>query len=398
LASTAITLFGDRSSPASATCASNGTFSIAVSLTSALGNKTVQLSQTDAAGNSTSISVSVVLSSSTTTSTVFTAIGDGGWTGTSCDQGKTWTIRNFNVYQDDPHYPWSSFGGIAVGGGNVAAGFGWGAPGHLLAMGSGQAWRDVTPSGLNYVSGVGYTGSEFVAFSDQYYRSTDGTSWHAAGNFTFAPKTDQVRQMRVFPEAGGLYVIAAEDQATGGGYWFSVSENDAVTWSTKTTSNSSSCINNTHYYGDIEYKGGILVAGADSSSICRSADRGKTWSSYTVSFTTRVRDVFSDSNYFYLLTEGGLYRSADGNNNWSQIARFSYIAGAGEAYNGVIVVLSQDGKQFSRSSDSGSTWEVPSGSPPASGNPPLAGTLSTGSTVDNYIRDFTAGTIAGVCQ
>jgi hypothetical protein len=297
---------------------------------------------------------------------VFVAYAAGGWTITSCDKGKTWTTsHSYTPTEADDHSEWSGFGGIAAGNGVFVGASGWGAPGHVIFSDDGANWQDLPDAnfmrngkaeGLNdSVGGVAFTGTQFVMFSRYQWKSQDGKNWTASNN-TFPPGVDQVRQVRGFPDAG-MIVVGAESQSGNGhpvGNFALVSEDNGGTWH-EGTGFSSACGNPIQHTGNIAFRNGVLLVGAQS--LCRSNDRGKTWQ--TISAPGSIDDLFWDAQNFYAIANGQLYRSPNGD-NWTAVQGQNGVSrGRGFSFQGSTAIFAPNLNV--RYTPDGTTWTKVSG-------------------------------------
>jgi hypothetical protein len=251
---------------------------------------------------------------------IVVALGDGGWTMASCDFGRTWKVNTAFSAERGDHTEWTTFGGLAFGNGTIVGATGWGAPGHILVSNDGVSMTDVPdsaflrankPEGLNSsIGGVAFDGTQFVAFSEWVWRSTDGRNWSGSNN-TWPRGVQQLRQLRGFAEQK-LLVASVETQNGGEhplGNWVVVSENGGATWR-EGTGYRASCSNPIQHVGDIEMLGETLIVG--TNDVCVSTDRGKTWSFVASPAGGELGDLFRDNEAFYAVAGDRLMRSVDG--------------------------------------------------------------------------------------
>jgi hypothetical protein len=319
---------------------------------------------------------------------VFVALGDGGWTATSCDGGQSWTQHAFDAEQGD-HTPWTAFGGIAFGAESFVAGFGWGAPGHILRSTDGLDWQELGDDAFlvdgaptpydSWTAGVAYTGTQFIAFASTIWGSPDGVTWMPSAA-QLPPGSDQLRQLRGFPSAGVL-VASLESQSGNGhamGNFVVVSDDDGLTW-TEGTGYDPDCSSPIQHLGDIELRGDtLLVATRD---VCRSTDLGQTWQVVTDPTGSEIYDLFVDATGFGAVAGSRVYHSDDGE-TWAQVADVGTDLRAAAWAAGASAAVSRNGAEFFWSAD-GVTWQ------PA--------TLDWTPAADINVRDFAVGVLPGGC-
>lgn len=320
---------------------------------------------------------------------MFVAIGDGGWTASSCDRGRTWTTHAFSDEQGD-HTQWTGFGGLAYGPGGFVAGFGWGAEGgHILHAADGVTWTDLPAESFVdggaaigygiYTSGVAALPSSFLIFSQRVWRSTNGVDW-VTTDVSLPPGAEQLRQLRGFPDSA-LLVAAVESQSGNQhpmGNFVVVSEDEGATWS-EGTGFDNDCASPIQHSGDIEMIGDtLLVATGD---VCRSPDRGLTWEVYTQPTGGSIQDLGHDDDGFIAAAGTQLVTSADGV-TWSTKGEVGTQLRAVAFVDGVYAGITSPGAA-PWYSDDGITWQ--------------AGELDATVVGDLWIRDFAAVMIEGTC-
>jgi hypothetical protein len=371
------------------------TSSTASSTASTTASPTTQATDaTGSDGSSESTDPSDADTSGSTTSSIettptFVALADGGWTATSCDAGRTWTISSFSDEQGD-HTQWTGFGGLAFGNDAFVAGLGWGGEGgHLLHSSDGRTWTDLPARSFVdegtvvgyaiYTAGVAFDGTHFLAFSESVWRSVDGHDWQTHP-ISLPPGSEQLRQLRGFPDEGVL-VASVESQSGNqhpAGNFVVVSEDGGTTW-LEGTGFSSDCSNPIQHSGDIEMRGDVVLVG--TRDLCRSPDRGATWVETNEPFATDIRDLGRTDDAFVALAGSRVHVSADGD-AWTELGDVG-IPGRAIAYaEGTFVVMGSMGTEAAYSDD-GATWS------PA--------TLD-GITGDVWVRDLWVADVAGACD
>ncbi len=319
---------------------------------------------------------------------VFVALGDAGWIATSCDRGASWTHLQMSDVLGD-HTEWTAFGGVTGGPDGFVAGFGWGAPGHLLFSANGIDWSELPARAFqidgmtagydSWTAAVAHTGTQYLAFASTRWGSTDGQSW-TPSNVELPPGSDQIRQLRGFP-AEGMLVAALESQSGNGhpvGNFIAVSEDDGVTW-TEGPGYDPACGNGVQHYGDIEMSGDTIVVSA--SATCRSTDRGQSWGSVSTAWEGDTQDLFIADGTFWALVGSRVYESADGE-SWTEVADTGVDLKSGASADGAFAAVSGSGDQFVYSSD-GASWS------PAS--------LDWTPDGQTWVRDFTVQMQLGGC-
>lgn len=320
---------------------------------------------------------------------MFVAIGDGGWTASSCDRGRTWTTHEFSDEQGD-HTQWTGFGGLAYGPGGFVAGFGWGAEGgHILHAADGLSWEDLPSDSFVddgaaigygiYTSGVAVLPSSFMIFSQRVWRSTNGIDWVTV-DVSLPPGAEQLRQLRGFPDSG-LLVASVESQSGNQhpmGNFVVVSDDEGATW-TEGTGFDTNCAWPIQHSGDIEMIGDTLLVGA--GDVCRSPDRGLTWEVYVQPTGGGIQDLGHDDDGFIAAAGTALAQSADGV-TWTTKGDVGTQLRAVAFADGVYAGITSPGAA-PWYSDDGVTWQ--------------AGELDTPVVGDLWIRDFAGVMIEGAC-
>ncbi|MBC8067429.1 MAG: hypothetical protein IAG13_03770 [Deltaproteobacteria bacterium] len=358
---------------------------------------TASASSTDASSEADSTSDAPVETSSGSESTgtpaetipVFVALGDGGWSASSCDRGHSWTTQAFSEETGD-HTQWTAFGGLAYGNGAFVAGLGWGGEGgHILASTTGRDFEDLAaasfvddgnPVGYSiYTSGVAATGDELLVFSQRVWRSTNGVDW-VTTDVSLPPGAEQLRQLRGFPDEG-LVVASVESQSGNEhpqGHFVVVSDDAGASWS-EGSGYSSGCSDPIQHWGDIEMVGDVLLVG--TGDICRSADRGASWELGTQPTGGQIQDLAHDGDGFLAVTGSQIFRSSDGL-EWSMLGDAGVplraVAWAAGSY-AAVSAMGTDALW----SDDGITW--------------VAGTLDAAPSAGIYVRDFLGVAVEGEC-
>ena len=296
-------------------------------------------------------------------SPVFVAVGDGGWTATSCDLGRSWEVQQQSEERGD-HSEWTSFGGVAYGNETFVSAFGWGAVGHVMVSADGGRGWDLAEGDFaadealrSGAAGVVHDGREFVLFIRGRWRSTDGVTWERTER-ALPPGTHQVRQVRGFADEQ-LIVLSAETQREGSGRpvgnFVVVSEDGGETWS-EGAGYDSACSHPIQHRGDIEVRGDTVLVGA--GSLCRSTDRGVTWAAGPSPTGSDISDLYRDEDAFYLVARGSseLHRSVDGD-AWEATGAFDADA-ARAAYGASthVIVGYRDGARVFLYSDDGAEF------------------------------------------
>lgn len=320
---------------------------------------------------------------------VFVALGDGGWTASSCDRGHTWTAHAFSDEVGD-HTQWTAFGGLAVHEGSFVAGTGWGGEGgHILHSLDARTWEDLPASSFVedgveigyaiYTSGVASIGTELMIFSQRVWRSTDGTNWSTV-DVSLPPGAEQLRQLRGFPDAG-LLVASVESQSGSNhpqGHFVVVSDDAGMTW-TEGTGYTSGCSDPIQHWGDIELVGDVMLVG--TGDVCRSPDRGATWELVASPTGGEIQDLFHDDDGFLAVSGSLVFRSDDGT-TWTQVGDAGVPLRAAAFADGVYAAVTSPTATLYRSDDA-ITW--------------TQGEVDVPATGDVWVRDFAAVEIEGAC-
>ena len=365
------------------------TTATATSTAGSTSQSTTESSSSSTAGDPTETSSSDSTSSGAVTIPLFVALGDGGWTASSCDRGHSWTVHAFSDEQGD-HTQWTGFGGLAFGNGGFVAGLGWGGEGgHLLHSNDGRSWLDLPPQNFIdgdaavgyaiYTSGVAYTGTEFLVFSQSAWRSDDGQQWQTS-DVSLPPGSEQLRQLRGFADQG-LIVASVESQSGNdhpAGHFVVVSDDGGTSWS-EGTGYSSACSDPIQHWGDIVLVGDVLLVG--TNDVCRSPDRGATWSTIAAPTGESIQDLAEADGEFLALSGSRVFGSPDGN-TWTELGDAG-IPGRAVAYaDGAYAVVGTMGTAFAFSED-GSSW--------------TAATVR-GATGEVWVRDLVVGAMEGTCD
>ncbi|MEM7151205.1 MAG: sialidase family protein [Myxococcota bacterium] len=318
---------------------------------------------------------------------VFVALADGGFTSTSCDGGRTWTMQMQSDEVGD-HTPWTAFGGLAFGNDAFVAGFGWGAPGHLLYSTDGLSWEALPAERFTvggrvagydaFTSAVAFDGAQWLVFSSMLWRSESGEDWQGEP-LSLPPGSDQVRQLRGFP--GGVLVAALENQQDPSvGNFAAVSEDGGQQW-TVGTGYSSSCSHAIQHWGDIEMRDGVLLVG--NGDVCRSTDMGQTWEVLAEPLGPgQLQDLFLDDTGFGAVLGSRVFHSDDGA-TWDEGVDLGVPLSKAAYGGGVFAAVSATGMEYFWSTD-GVRWQ------PAETNEPVVESV--------WVRDFTVGFPTAGCR
>jgi hypothetical protein len=242
---------------------------------------------------------------------VFVLQGDRGRLAVSCDDGRTWpvdasdddTFRCF-VDGDCDHDPGAGRG-ITFGDDAFVATFGWGFPGSIRRLGSGEAVFSEVLGGHTF-AGVFYDDGVFLAAERPPYRSTDGgATFGAAGDV-------QSAQWNTRRTGGGegLFLVAFDSGASD----LNVSDDGGVTFRRPTTW-PAACGRSLQWEGGLAVQGGVaLVVGGDGVA-CRSTDSGDTWVEVQLGGSVSGRLVVTGTAFETWGEVGGQpvrFRSSDG--------------------------------------------------------------------------------------
>jgi hypothetical protein len=301
-----------------------------------------------------------------TTVPMFIAVGKLGRTTVSCDDGRTWIADRSEVPDgvcwndaspkniECDHNSWSSVGVLRAKD-HVLATFGWGYPGVVRRTADGITWEDVLPG--HTFAGLAY-GNDRIVANDRspWSSSADGAkdSWATVGSIE-SPVWN-VRKIGFVPTEGGRFVVTLE---SGDARDIVLSDDNGKTFRSAKT-RPAEC---GHWVSDILHSNGVTILVQNDGSVCRSTDRGDTWTHKSVTGSFSSNGLVVD-NAFVVWEGSTRHRSTDGE-AWTSapgtagvligpVARSSkgtYVAAIGGWSNWY------DKQKFYRSAD-GLTWET----------------------------------------
>lgn len=257
---------------------------------------------------------------------LFVASGHAGRTLVSCDDGHSWTHdrvdrfvdeegvevplvdRCFENGDDCDHHPGSTKG-VFYGNGGFFRTTGWGHPGRVTHSVDGVDWATLR-EGTTY-GGLGYDPSTHVLVGGSRTpdRSPDdGATWAPSANEAITGWN--VRRTAFVPDAsgdGGLFVIVGNDGTEVG------LSDDGVTWHAP-ASIDAACGSGIQGNGGIARLGDAIVIAGGTSTVCRSTDRGETWTTHTLpdDATPSSSALISTGDELFLWAWNALLRSSDG--------------------------------------------------------------------------------------
>jgi len=223
---------------------------------------------------------------------LFVAVGYGGRTTVSCDDGRSWTADRSDMpdlrcsgplpdggSMDCDHDPGAGRG-LAAGDGWFVANFGWGAPGTIRRSRDGVTWEHVVRDGPTFAAMVYDGRGHFLAASGSPWVSVDaGSSWREGGD----PKLDGWA-VRRGGFGAGVFVLYGdqpppEPPAPHQRNNWAVSADQGATWFAP-ESIPPDCSSGS-WEGGIEGSEQVVVmlgAAVQGKSVsCRSTDKGRTW-------------------------------------------------------------------------------------------------------------------------
>ena len=297
-----------------------------------------------------------------TTVPIFIAQGKLGRTTISCDDGKTWvadrseneTARCWDTNAAEniecDHNSWSSVGMVAADGKFLAT-YGWGYAGVVRRTEDGVFWEDVLPG--HTFAGLAYGNGRVIAndHTPQISMAAGAAgSWNAGAAIESTQWT--VRRIAFAPDGGGRFIISLDGSVQ-------LSDDNGASWREATT-RPDDCAKAVI---DIVHGNGVTVMVQNDGSVCRSTDRGDTWTHVpvTTSFTSSV--IFGGGAF--MVWQGSTrYSSTDGL-TWTNMAGTAgvNIGTVTRSENGTFVAVNDGWQQwyekqhFFRSTD-GVTWEV----------------------------------------
>lgn len=301
-----------------------------------------------------------------TTVPMFVAVGKLGRTTVSCDDGHTWIADRSEVPDgvcwndaspmniECDHHEWSSVGVVSAKD-HVLATFGWGHPGMVRRTADGITWEDVLPG--HTFAGLAYGNDRIVANDrEPWSSSSDGASgsWAVAGSIESS--VWNVRKIGFVQGDGGRFVVTLESGDTRD---IVLSDDNGKTFHAATT-RPAEC---GHWVSDILHSGGVTIIVQSDGSVCRSTDRGDTWTHQSVSGSFSSNGLVVDGAF--VVWDGSTrYRSTDGASWKSEPGTAGVIIGpvarsAAGTYAAAIGGWSNwyDKQKFYRSTD-GLNWET----------------------------------------
>ncbi len=241
---------------------------------------------------------------------IFIAQGKLGRTTVSCDDGHTWiadkaensTARCWDDTASEniecDHHSWSSVGMVKADGW-VLATYGWGYPGMVRRTEDGIKWEDVMPG--NTFAGLAFGNGVLMANAHTPQISTAAGaagSWKPAGEIQSAQWT--VRRIVFVPDGGGRFVITLDGSVQ-------LSDDNGAKWREAATlpANCAKAV------GGIVHGNGVTVMSQSDGSMCRSTDRGDTWTHVPLTTWFSSELLYSDGAFF-VWSGSVMHRSTDG--------------------------------------------------------------------------------------
>ena len=295
---------------------------------------------------------------------IFVAQGKLGRTTVSCDDGRTWIADHSEVPTgrcwdaaspnniECDHHSWSSLGMVDANGAFLAT-YGWGYPGVVRRSEDGIHWTDVLPG--HTFAGLAFGNGRVLANDRKpWISSTNGTqgSW-AVGGEADSPVWN-VRSIGFVPKGGGRFIITFE---SGTERDIRLSDDNGSTWQPVKTRPSECAAS---VMGILHGNDVTLLVQRDGT-VCRSLDRGDTWTLHKVADAFTSTPLFSDGSFLvwngstrWASSEGATWTNMPGtpNVNIGPVARstdgsFAAVRGGWDT--------SYDKQQFYRSTD-GINW------------------------------------------
>ena len=272
---------------------------------------------------------------------LFVAQGQMGRTTVSCDFGETWVDDHGSLdsYRGVPYddltcanLPPNPEGGdrgncdhnahpargIAFGGGDFMATFGWGEPGLVEKSSDGGAWTNVYDSAATreIFGGLAYVQSTWVlAGSDSVRRSVDGgKTWSEKIGIEDAIGNRRTGQTSAF---GGRILVAADQRPSGQAQIkpVRVSSDAGLTWWAPDTI-PPQCGQGIQTEGGIVANGDTWLVVSGNGFSCKSTDGGKNWTAHRIwdaSSDEQIRsNAVADGTQFMVWGWKGRYISTDG--------------------------------------------------------------------------------------
>lgn len=301
-----------------------------------------------------------------TTVPMFLAIGKLGRSTVSCDDGRTWIADRSEVPDgvcwndaspkniECDHHAWSSVG-LLNAKEHVLATFGWGYAGMVRRTADGITWEDVLPG--HTFAGLAYGNGRVVANDrSPWASSADGAkgSWEVAGSIESS--VWNVRRIGFVPGGSGRFIVTLE---SGDARDIVLSDDNGKTFRSAKT-RPAACA---HWVSEILHSKGVTVIVQNDGSVCRSTDRGDTWTHKSVTGSFSSNGLVVDDAF--VVWEGSTrYVSTDGESWKSALGTAGVIVGAvARSSAGTYAAIKggwsnwYDKQQFYRSAD-GLTWET----------------------------------------
>jgi photosystem II stability/assembly factor-like uncharacterized protein len=281
---------------------------------------------------------------------MFVAVGRGGRTITSCDDGQSW-INDRQLTSNNGDHEEETDKGFAYGDGYFVQVLGWGAPASLQISEDGINWRRVYPEGSGW-STVAFLGDRFMMMNAN--EAVTATSPDGPWRYT----NDHGCDGHVREGGGGGPAPGIMMGSCGATYTTDAGQ----TWDRASACSAVENFSGIGQRGGLAYGNGVFAAIDEEGDYCSTDDLGATWRSGTISSfrdgsRSNVGKMFFANGEFWMMVGNKAHRSSNGV-NWSTTS-FSpsgiILHAIAASPSGAYVAYNRESGQFYRSND-GQSW------------------------------------------
>jgi hypothetical protein len=281
---------------------------------------------------------------------MFVAVGRGGRTIISCDDGRTW-INDRQLTSNNGDHEEETDKGFAYGNGHFVQLLGWGAPVSLQISEDGVEWRRVYPQGSRWAT-IAFLGDRFMMMNAN--EAVTAASPDGPWSYT----TDHGCNDHMREGGGGAPAPGIMMGACGSTY----TTDGGQTWSNASACSAVTAFGGIGQRGGFAYGNGIFAAVDEEGDYCSTADKGTTWRSGQISnfrdgSRSYVGKMFFANGEFWMMVGNKGHRSSNGA-NWSTTS-FSpsgiILHAIAASDTGAYVAYDRESGQFYRSAD-GESW------------------------------------------
>lgn len=286
---------------------------------------------------------------------MFVAVGRGGRTMTSCDDGHTW-INDRQLSSDNSDHGEETDKGFAYGDGKFIQLLGWGTPRSLQISEDGIAWQRVYPAGTNWAT-IGFVGDTFMMMKGT--KAVKSNTPDGAWVEVTEPgcDTDQREGGGGGPPPGIMVGACGAARYT---------TDQGQSWRTATACAAADSFGGTGHRGGFVFGAGVFLVMDDEGDYCSTADMGATWRSGSISNfragpIDEVGKVFFANGEFWAMVGLKGHHSADGV-NWSTTEfrpAGTSLQAIAASDSGTYVAYDRNTSRFYRSTDA-EFWELTS--------------------------------------